>query len=168
MNSKARYQIETPLDEVMGAEMISYPNTKLMCSVNVDGAAAAVICSEKKARELGLSRAVKVKASVLTSDRWTQRDLTMPDVNTCTREAAEQAYEMAGVGADDIDLVAQYDTAYRSGQIGGLSDLNVVEQAEGELGEAPIIEFRDLGDKKPSEMKAVFEKIITSLNGEAE
>jgi len=33
------------LQEVMGAEMISYPNTKLMCSVNVDGSAAAVICS---------------------------------------------------------------------------------------------------------------------------
>ena len=36
-NPKAMYQIETPLQEVMGAEMISYPNTKLMCSVNVDG-----------------------------------------------------------------------------------------------------------------------------------
>ena len=43
MNPKAMYQIETPLDTVMGAEMIAYPNTKLMCSVNVDGAAAAVL-----------------------------------------------------------------------------------------------------------------------------
>ena len=34
----------------MNAEMISYPNTKLMCSVNVDGAAAAVLVSEKKAK----------------------------------------------------------------------------------------------------------------------
>ena len=50
MNPKAMYQIETPLETVMGAEMIAYPNTKLMCSVNVDGAAAAVICSEEKAR----------------------------------------------------------------------------------------------------------------------
>ena len=41
-NPKAMYQKETPLDMVMGAEMIAYPNTKLMCSVNVDGAAAAV------------------------------------------------------------------------------------------------------------------------------
>ena len=54
MNPKAMYQIETPLDEVMNAEMISYPNTKLMCSVNVDGSAAAVLVSEKKAKELGL------------------------------------------------------------------------------------------------------------------
>ena len=51
MNPKARYQIETPLEEVMGAEMISYPNTKLMCSANVDGSAAAVLMSEKKVKE---------------------------------------------------------------------------------------------------------------------
>ncbi|MBW2279229.1 MAG: thiolase family protein [Deltaproteobacteria bacterium] len=108
-NPKAMYQIETPLDKVMGAEMISYPNTKLMCSVNVDGSAAAVIASEKKARELGLGRAVKVSASVLTSDRFTERDLTMPDVNTCTREAAAKAYEMAGIGPEDVNLVELHD-----------------------------------------------------------
>ena len=45
MNPKAMYQIETPLEMVMTSEMISYPNTKLMCSVNVDGAAAAVLVS---------------------------------------------------------------------------------------------------------------------------
>lgn len=110
LNPKAMYQIETPLEVVMNAEMISYPNTKLMCSVNVDGSAAAVICSEKKARELGLmKRAVKVRASVLTSDPWQERDLVMPDVNTCTRLAAKKAYEMAGLGADDIDLVELHD-----------------------------------------------------------
>ena len=69
LNPKAMYQIETPLEEVMSAEMISYPNTKLMCSVNVDGSAAAVLVSEKKAKELGMKRAVRVQASVLTSDR---------------------------------------------------------------------------------------------------
>lgn len=109
MNPKAMYQKETPLDEVMGAEMISYPNTKLMCSVNVDGSAAAVIASEKKARELGLDRAIRVKASVMTSDPFTDRDLTMPDVNTCTRNAASAAYEMAGCGPEDINLVELHD-----------------------------------------------------------
>ena len=110
MNPKAMYQIETPLETVMNAEMISYPNTKLMCSVNVDGSAAAVIASERKARELGLmERAVKVRASVLTSDPWQERDLVMPDVNTCTRKAAAEAYEMAGLGPDDVDLVELHD-----------------------------------------------------------
>ena len=110
MNPKAMYQIETPLDTVMNSEMISYPNTKLMCSVNVDGSAAAVICSEEKAKELGLmKRAVKVRASVLTSDPWQERDLVMPDVNSCTRKASAEAYEMAGLGPDEIDLVELHD-----------------------------------------------------------
>ncbi len=110
MNPKAMYQIETPLETVMNAEMIAYPNTKLMCSVNVDGAAAAVICSEQKARELGLmSRAVRVRASVLTSDPYQERNLQMPDVNTCTQRAASTAYEAAGVGPDEIDLVELHD-----------------------------------------------------------
>ena len=110
LNPKAMYQIETPLEEVMNAEMISYPNTKLMCSVNVDGSAAAVLCSESKAKELGLmDRAVKVKASVMASDPWQERDLVMPDVNSCTRRASKEAYEMAGVGPEDIDLIELHD-----------------------------------------------------------
>lgn len=109
MNPKAMYQIETPLDQVMNAEMIAYPNTKLMCSVNVDGSAAAVLASERKAREIGMARAVKVSASAMTSDPWQERDLVMPDVNTCTRLAAKQAYEMAGVGPEDVNLVELHD-----------------------------------------------------------
>jgi len=110
MNAKAMYQIETPLETVMGAEMIAYPNTKLMCSVNVDGAAAAVICSEEKARELGkMDRAVKVRASIMTSDPYQERNMQMPDVNTCTQMAAKAAYEMAGVGPEDIGLVELHD-----------------------------------------------------------
>ena len=110
LNPKAMYQIETPLETVMNAEMISYPNTKLMCSVNVDGSAAAVLCSEKKVRELGLmKRAVRVRASVLSSDPWQERDLVLPDVNSCTRRAAQEAYERAGVGPEDINLFELYD-----------------------------------------------------------
>ncbi len=109
MNPKAMYQIETPLETVTEAEMIAYPNTKLMCSVNVDGSAAAVLVSEKKARELGMGRAVRVRASVLTSDPYTERNLVMPDVNACTRICVKQAYEMAGVGPDDIDLIELHD-----------------------------------------------------------
>jgi acetyl-CoA acetyltransferase len=109
MNAKAMYQIETPLETVMNAEMISYPNTKLMCSVNVDGAAAAVLVSEKKAKEVGLDRCVRIKASILTSDPYSERNFQMPDVNTVTQLAAKSAYEVAGVGPDDIDLVELHD-----------------------------------------------------------
>ena len=109
MNPKSRYQIETPLDEVMNSEMIAYPNTKLMCSANVDGSAAAILVSEKKVKELGMKRAIKIKASVLTSDPYEKRNLVMPNVNTLTRNAVKQAYEMASVGPEDLDLVELHD-----------------------------------------------------------
>ena len=109
MNPKSRYQIETPLKEVMESEMIAYPHTKLMCSANVDGSAAAVLVSEKKAKEYGMSRAIKVKASVLTSDPYDDRNLAMPNINTLTKNAATQAYEMAGLGPEDLDLVELHD-----------------------------------------------------------
>ena len=109
MNPKSRYQIETPLDEVMNSEMIAYPNTKLMCSANVDGSAAAILVSEKKVKELGMKRAIKIKASVLTSDPYEKRNLIMPNVNTLTRNAVKQAYEMASVGPEDLDLVELHD-----------------------------------------------------------
>jgi acetyl-CoA acyltransferase len=109
MNPKSRYQIETPLEEVMASEMIAYPNTKLMCSANVDGSAAAILVSEKKAKELGIKRSVKVKASILTSDPYDDRNLAMPNINTLTKNAARQAYEMAGLGPEDLDLVELHD-----------------------------------------------------------
>jgi acetyl-CoA acetyltransferase len=110
LNPKAMYQVETPLQEVMGAEMISYPNTKLMCSVNVDGSAAAVLCSEGAAKKLGLmARAVRIRASQMTSDPYTPRNAVMPDFNAVTRLAAKAAYEEAGVGPDDVDLIELHD-----------------------------------------------------------
>jgi acetyl-CoA acetyltransferase len=110
MNPKAMYQKETPLDEVMGAEMIAYPNTKLMCSVNVDGAAAAVLMSEREAKKRGLlGQAVRVRASALASDPHTPRNQAMREINSCTRLAAKSAYEQAGLGPDDIDLVELHD-----------------------------------------------------------
>jgi len=109
-NEKAMYRFDTPLEQVMGEEMISYPLTKLMCSVNVDGAAAAVVCSERKARELGLmNRSVRIRASALQSDPYTPHNLAMMDFNAVTRLAAGAAYEMAGVGPQDIDLVELHD-----------------------------------------------------------
>ena len=87
--------------------MVAYPNTLYMCCPTGDGSAAVVVVSPEKARQLGAK--VKVLASVLTSDPWTERDLTLPDVSTLTRNAAKQAYAKAGVGPEDVDLVELHD-----------------------------------------------------------
>jgi acetyl-CoA acetyltransferase len=130
-NPKSMYQKETPLEEVMGSEMIAYPNTKLMCSVNVDGAAAAVLMSEKRARERGLlGRSVRVRASALASDAWSERNQVMQDVNTVSRQAARSAYEMAGVGPADLDLVELHD-CFATAEILHYENLGLCADGEG-------------------------------------
>jgi len=62
------YQKETPLEEVLGAEMIYYTNHKLMCSVNVDGSAAAVLLQREEGEGAWLmGRAVEGAWSAMTS-----------------------------------------------------------------------------------------------------
>jgi acetyl-CoA acyltransferase len=112
LNPLAAYTKRMSLEEIMGDVMIAYPNTRPMCSANCDGAAAAVVVSGSKLKTLSLEqqrRAVKISASILTTDPWEEACQILPDVNTLTRNAATQAYEQAGVGPDDLDLVELHD-----------------------------------------------------------
>ena len=91
---------------------MSYPNTLLMCCPNTDGSAAVVLVSEEKLRTLSKDqqkRAVKISASALTTDPWTEHAQVQPDVNTLTRNAAVKAYEISGVDPQDLDLVELHD-----------------------------------------------------------
>ncbi len=112
LNPLAAYSKAMSLEQIMGDMMIAYPNTRPMCSANCDGGAAAVVVSGERLRSMSSEqqrRAVKVSASVLTSDPYTERCQVLPDVNTLTRRAAIQAYEQAGVGPEDLDLVELHD-----------------------------------------------------------
>ena len=112
LNPLAAYSKKMSLEEIMGDFMVAYPNTRPMCSANCDGAAAAVVISGAKLRTLSLEqqrRAVKISASVLTTDPWEESCQILPDVNTLTRNAATMAYEQAGVGPSDLDLVELHD-----------------------------------------------------------
>jgi acetyl-CoA acetyltransferase len=83
-----------------------------MCSANCDGAAAAVVVSGAKLKTLSKEqqkRAVKISASILTTDPFEEACQILPNVNTLTRNAATQAYEQAGVGPADLDLVELHD-----------------------------------------------------------
>ena len=112
LNPLAAYSKRLSLEQIMGDVMIAYPNTRPMCSANCDGAAAAVVVSGEKLKTLSPDqkrRAVKVSASVLTTDPWEEACQVLPNVNTLTRNAAQQAYAQAGVGPEDLDLVELHD-----------------------------------------------------------
>ncbi len=112
LNPLAAYTKRMSLEEIMNDVMIAYPNTRPMCSANCDGAAAAVVVSGSVLKTLSLEqqkRAVKVAASILTTDPWEEACQVLPNVNTLTRNAAKQAFEQAGVGPEDLDLVELHD-----------------------------------------------------------
>jgi acetyl-CoA acetyltransferase len=112
LNPLAAYTKAMTLEQIMGDLMIAYPNTRPMCSANCDGAAAAVLVTGEKLATLSTEqqrRAVKVSASILTTDPWEEACQILPNVNTLTRNAATQAYEQAGVGPEDLDLVELHD-----------------------------------------------------------
>jgi acetyl-CoA acyltransferase len=112
LNPLAAYNKAMSLEQIMGDVMIAYPNTRPMCSANCDGAAAAVVVSGEKLKTLSPDqkrRAVKVSASILTTDPWEEACQVLPNVNTLTRNAAKQAYDQAGVGPEDLDLVELHD-----------------------------------------------------------
>ncbi|MFN2539395.1 MAG: thiolase family protein, partial [Mycobacteriales bacterium] len=83
-----------------------------MCSANCDGAAAAILVSDAKLKTLDPEqrrRAIKVSASILTSDPYDEGCQVLPNVNTLTRNAAKLAYAQAGVSPEDLDLVELHD-----------------------------------------------------------
>jgi len=112
LNPLAAYTKRLSLDAIKNDVMIAYPNTRPMCSANCDGGAAAVVVSGERLRRMDPDqrrRAVKVSASVLTSDPWSDGCQVLPDINTLTRNASDQAYAAAGVGPEDLDLVELHD-----------------------------------------------------------
>jgi acetyl-CoA acyltransferase len=112
LNPLAAYQKRFTLEEIMNDVMIAYPNTRPMCSGNCDGAAAMIVCSDaykKKLPKAQQKRCVKISASILTSDPYEPGCQVLPDVNTLTKMAAKQAYEQAGIGPEDLDLVELHD-----------------------------------------------------------
>lgn len=112
LNPLAHYRKEFSLDDILNADVIAFPNTLPMCCPNTDGAASVVVVSDAKLKTMDPDirrRAIKISASVLTSDPWVEGGQVQPDVSTLTRNAATAAYEQAGVGPADLDLVELHD-----------------------------------------------------------
>jgi acetyl-CoA acetyltransferase len=87
--------------------------------------------SEKRARERGLlARAVRVRGSGLASDAWSERNQVMQDVNTVSRQAAKSAYEMAGLGPEDVHLVELHD-CFATAEILHYENLGLCADGEG-------------------------------------
>ena len=129
-NPFAQYPMKITLDQVKKAVMIADPLTILDCSPITDGAAAVVICPLEMARKLGKKPLVKVAGSGQASDTLAlhqRKDITHL---AATEAAARKAYEMAGVGPEDLDLIEVHD-CFTIAEICAIEALGLVEKGKG-------------------------------------
>jgi acetyl-CoA acetyltransferase len=106
LNPRAQFREVLSVEQVLAEPMIAEPLTRPMCSPIGDGAAAVVVVSERKARELGIRRPVRVASSVLHSG-WDPAPGDVGSVKLCALEA----YEEAGVGPQDLSVVELHDAS---------------------------------------------------------
>jgi len=147
-NPNAMYRKEFSREEVLGSRMVCPPLSLLMLCAPNEGAAAAVLVSEAYARDLGIAQPVRLNAVEVVSrstDDWfvpaASRQST--GMTSITARAARQAYEEAGIGPEDLDLVECQDT-----------------DAPSELWA-----YRDLGLCAPGDEAALLRSGATSLGG---
>jgi acetyl-CoA acetyltransferase len=105
LNPNAQYRTPVTLEEVLASRTVSRPLTLLMCSPIGDGAAAVVVCSAERARRLS-AQPVRVRGCALVSGT----DQANGEPNAVERAAA-QAYEQAGIGPADLDVLEVHDAA---------------------------------------------------------
>ncbi|HEY8611704.1 MAG TPA: thiolase family protein [Roseomonas sp.] len=106
-NPYAQFRSEVTVEEVLQSRPIAEPLTLLQCCPTGDGAAAVVMVSDAARRRLGLP-AVRISASVLHSGQVTGgfRDMLRPEI---TYDSARDAYEAAGIGPGDVDVIELHD-----------------------------------------------------------
>jgi len=125
MDIYAAYTVE----EILAAPPITYPLTLPMCSPISDGAAAAIVCNAAGLERLNgdRARAVKLLASVLR----TGSDRAPDDFDShISRRAADEAYELAGVGPERMSVAEVHD-ATATGEVIEVEALRLVPPGEG-------------------------------------
>ncbi|MHB1342830.1 MAG: thiolase family protein [Thermoleophilia bacterium] len=120
LNPYAMYQKEMSFEAIMGSKMVCHPLRLYEFAAPGEGAAAAILCSEAVARRYGGDRAVKVGAALVGVAQYgTSRcgggiggmgqSSRIHNEEVATKLSRE-AYEIAGIGPEDLDLVEVQDT----------------------------------------------------------
>jgi acetyl-CoA acetyltransferase len=109
LNPYAQYQKEITVEEVLGSRMIADPLHLLDCCPIGDGAAAAILCAAEVAKKYpgkGVSLVASTLSSGTLNSGYTDVEFTKEEL---TIRAAQEAYEKAGIGPEDIDLAEVHD-----------------------------------------------------------
>ena len=141
LNPLAYQRTPRTVEEVLAGRVVADPLTLYMCCPNADGAAAAIVCTRQTAERLGRRRHPRVSACAIGSGRF-PGTFDANDAST-SGSVARRAYETAGIGPSDVDLVELHDA----------------------MAPAELIEIEELGLCGPGEAAARLESGEFDLRG---
>jgi acetyl-CoA C-acetyltransferase len=129
-NPYAHFQKGATLDQVLCSRMIATPFRLFMCSPITDGAAAVIVASEERARDL-TDRPVWIRGTGQALDGFTLSSLHEDYAHwPAMKRAGQEAYRMAGVGPDDVDLAEVHD-CFAIAEIIAYEELGFCPKGEG-------------------------------------
>jgi len=128
LNPKAFMRDHLTVEDVLASRMISSPLSLLDCCLVTDGGGAMIVTSAERATDL---RKPPVYLLGAGEAHWHRNISQMPDLTaTAAADSGRRAYEMAGVGPEDVDVAMLYD-AFTINPILFLEDLGFCEKGEG-------------------------------------
>lgn len=143
MNPLSQYRYDMSIDHVLADKPIVWPLTRAMCAPVSDGAAAAILMSDRLLARRGRTRSVHIRGAALVSSM----DRAVDDFTRhAGRRAAEAAYAKAGIEPGDIDVAEVHD-ATSFAEILQIENLGLCAAGEG----GPLTESGTtrLGGKMP-------------------
>ena len=128
LNPYSQHQRELSQEEVLSSRMIADPLTLYQCAPTGDGVAALVLCAEEVAARYSDKPLVKMAGAALSSQVYVPDDPT--GIHAFTTKAVNQAYEMAGCGPEDLDVVELHD-CFSIAEICHYENLGLCAKGEG-------------------------------------
>jgi len=136
-NPKATYRKEVTLEDVMGSDLIACPLKKFDCCANADGSSCIIVASSDVAKK-ATEKPIWIIGLGAATDTMTMSGRKSLTGLRCSQEAAKQAYEMAGVKPQDIDVAEVHD-CFTIAELMAYEDLGFAKPGEG----AKLIEERE-------------------------
>ena len=114
LNPNAFRRKPIPVEDIVGSRMLNYPLTQYMFCAPDEGAAAVVLCRADLAHKY-TSTPIYLRATALRSRRYGAHEVhatwaAIEQDDSPTVYASRAAYEMAGIGPEDVDVIQLQDT----------------------------------------------------------
>ncbi|MFH1393251.1 MAG: thiolase domain-containing protein [Candidatus Micrarchaeota archaeon] len=128
-NKYAQFQREITIDDVMNSKMVASPLKVLDCSPITDGAAAVVLAATEVSESF-TKKPIHIIGSGQASDSIALHSREFVTGLKATQIASKKAYERAGLGPKDINVVEVHD-CFSIAEIMAIEDLGFFEKGQG-------------------------------------